>query len=466
MSLSSVALLCIGFLTSTSSDAQNALRYSHWIFGYGTHLDVRDSQIKVLPNVPISGFFAQEGMSSIADEKGKLILFSDSENLYDSTFNLVENGSGLKSYNSCTQGVVILEHITKKNFYHVLTNNYDGLYHTLVEVSPKYPLGHIHQKNEPILQVSTGEQLAVFGSPKDGFYWIVTTYYDKQKFAVIKLNESGFSQPQVFDFLVSNTTGFIYFDVGQLKFSPDGRYLAISTPRPTVFCFNRLTGAICQKEVVYNKWTYSLSFDQTSKNLIIAGRFKANSYLSYNIEPGIDKIAESQRTYELIYQLKSVQLSSAKKIVAQAPLGTLEKKNSTDSFSLIAQFDTGYCCNNLPTFPDNYFSNEDYWSKPELCDCEPSNPVEMVEVPNIFTPNDDDVNEKWAIDPLATITDFECWVYNRWGQEMFYTTDHTEGWDGTFNDTQCAVGTYFYVLRYSTVTLRNRKLKGSILLVR
>lgn len=45
---------------------------------------------------------------------------------------------------------------------------------------------------------------------------------------------------------------------------------------------------------------------------------------------------------------------------------------------------------------------------------------------------------------------FEIWVYNRWGQEMFYSNDYTIGWDGQFNSAKAGDGVYYYVTKYTS----------------
>ena len=71
----------------------------------------------------------------------------------------------------------------------------------------------------------------------------------------------------------------------------------------------------------------------------------------------------------------------------------------------------------------------------------------MVEdAPTGFTPNGDGLNDVYHLVGLKyrTLVDFR--IYNRWGQQVFYTTDFKNGWDGTFNGVAQDVGTYFYTI--------------------
>ncbi len=57
-------------------------------------------------------------------------------------------------------------------------------------------------------------------------------------------------------------------------------------------------------------------------------------------------------------------------------------------------------------------------------------------VPNVFTPDGDQYNETFK--PIMTsgidIYDYHMAIYNRWGEIVFESYDHTIGWDGTYGN--------------------------------
>lgn len=70
----------------------------------------------------------------------------------------------------------------------------------------------------------------------------------------------------------------------------------------------------------------------------------------------------------------------------------------------------------------------------------------VIFMPNAFTPNGDGANDK--IKPLL-ICDFELdeyHVYNRYGQQVFFTKTKGEGWDGTFKGKLQKSATFFYMI--------------------
>ena len=91
----------------------------------------------------------------------------------------------------------------------------------------------------------------------------------------------------------------------------------------------------------------------------------------------------------------------------------------------------------------------------------------MVNLPNAFSPNADDKNDEFRIIRYGNISLVSLEVYNRWGQQVFRTTDLMNGWDGTFNFAPCEVATYFYLVRYKCpLSTEVQVMKGDVTLIR
>ncbi len=90
-------------------------------------------------------------------------------------------------------------------------------------------------------------------------------------------------------------------------------------------------------------------------------------------------------------------------------------------------------------------------------------------LPNAFTPNGDGVNDilSWS---NVDVTEFEIHVYNRWGEEVFASTDVTQFWDGTYKGELAGEGLYIYRIVYGgedfTGRYHRRNLKGTVVLIR
>lgn len=87
---------------------------------------------------------------------------------------------------------------------------------------------------------------------------------------------------------------------------------------------------------------------------------------------------------------------------------------------------------------------------------------ELLEIPNTFSPNGDNVNDAWEIDGLELYPDNQMSIFTRWGQEVFQTSAYskTKMWDGENH----AEGVYYFVLDLNDET--GAQYKGTITLIR
>jgi gliding motility-associated-like protein len=88
-------------------------------------------------------------------------------------------------------------------------------------------------------------------------------------------------------------------------------------------------------------------------------------------------------------------------------------------------------------------------------------------VPTGFTPNGDNVNDNFKAYGIG-ITDFDMWVYDRWGTQVFYTNDKEHPWNGNHNDNgkPCQNDVYVYKIKYKDVEGNSHDYVGHVTLVR
>ena len=55
----------------------------------------------------------------------------------------------------------------------------------------------------------------------------------------------------------------------------------------------------------------------------------------------------------------------------------------------------------------------------------------FIYAPNIFTSNDDGDNDTFLVSAVGA-DEFELIVFDRWGKEIFRSSDPGQGWDGTY----------------------------------
>lgn len=90
----------------------------------------------------------------------------------------------------------------------------------------------------------------------------------------------------------------------------------------------------------------------------------------------------------------------------------------------------------------------------------------QVIIPNIFTPNGDNINDTFLIKG-ANLSNFSCKIYDRWGLLLYLWTDINSGWNGKDkNGTASTDGTYFYVITYTDSIGKSQTQKGFLQLLR
>ncbi len=84
-------------------------------------------------------------------------------------------------------------------------------------------------------------------------------------------------------------------------------------------------------------------------------------------------------------------------------------------------------------------------------------------LPNVFTPNGDEVNDLFEIVKLPP-GDHEMSIFNRWGELVYHTSGHPiKGWDGySASGQEMPVGTYFVVFKVDN----HKTYKGNVTLLR
>ncbi|MEX1238245.1 MAG: gliding motility-associated C-terminal domain-containing protein, partial [Cyclobacteriaceae bacterium] len=94
----------------------------------------------------------------------------------------------------------------------------------------------------------------------------------------------------------------------------------------------------------------------------------------------------------------------------------------------------------------------DLWVKSLAGNCSSSDSVRVdfvnceLRLPNFFSPNRDQYNQKLIPSDMSGITSAQLSVYNRWGIELYHTDDFSilTGWDGTHQTETVSSGVYFW----------------------
>lgn len=90
-------------------------------------------------------------------------------------------------------------------------------------------------------------------------------------------------------------------------------------------------------------------------------------------------------------------------------------------------------------------------------------PPVSIYVPNAFTPNGDGINDTFGVKGEG-IRNFHLFIFDRWGEKIFETTNPRQTWDGLYGGEPAEQGTY--VVQVYAYGLAKSARNASVTLVR
>ncbi len=79
-------------------------------------------------------------------------------------------------------------------------------------------------------------------------------------------------------------------------------------------------------------------------------------------------------------------------------------------------------------------------------------------IPNAFSPNNDQRNDVFSISGSIKCLPSQIKIFNRWGQLVYFSSDITQSWDGTFGSAVSPEGIYYYLIVGENGYVRNGSL--------
>ncbi|MBS1646917.1 MAG: gliding motility-associated C-terminal domain-containing protein, partial [Bacteroidetes bacterium] len=134
--------------------------------------------------------------------------------------------------------------------------------------------------------------------------------------------------------------------------------------------------------------------------------------------------------------------------------------DSTSTLPIVSHTygDTGTYCPVLVV--TNAFGCKDSTSK-----CLVVKPYFTLYIPNAFTPNGDNHDEIFNV-VGDYISAFDMTIFDRWGNQIFHTTNVNAGWNGMKGNTPLQTDVYVYIINAVDMTSKPYTYKGTVTLLR
>ena len=90
----------------------------------------------------------------------------------------------------------------------------------------------------------------------------------------------------------------------------------------------------------------------------------------------------------------------------------------------------------------------------------------LLEIPNLITPDQPDSRNSVFRVRYKSLVSYEIWIHNRWGQQLFHSSDPAEGWDGKSGGSTVPTGAYYYLIKAEGTDGITYNKKGAINVLR
>jgi|GEM_PF-606231 len=288
-------LAACGILLLLGSVPASAQREAYtWYFGQGIGLDFHYSPARLLAGRNI---VTSEGCTTVSDGQGNLLFYSEGDTIWNRNHKIMPHGTGLKGHFSSTHNVLSVPKPGDASTYYLFTadhsvyfydrppdiHQYKGLNYSEVNMCLDGGLGDVVEstKNKRLPGHLYSEKLTAMRLADGSGYWVLTYLMIDQS----EMNRNAFRAFRVtaqgVDTLpVTSKVGMTYrtslgeFDyemgIGQMKFSPDGRKLAVMVyylDQAEIYDFDAATGKVSNPVTLYtpDPWKSWYSLDRMPK---------------------------------------------------------------------------------------------------------------------------------------------------------------------------------------------------------
>ena len=438
-----------------------------WYFGNHAGLNFNYSPPIVLTdgatyNAPVE--LNSEGTAVICDSSGSLLFYTNGEKIWSKNHQVMPNGDGLLSNLSSTQAALILPQPGNNQFYYVFTtDDFDvnslkyGFRYSVVDMCLNNETGDVTMEKNILLLDTVAEKLTAVKHENGIDYWVIIHKYFSDSFYSYLLTSSGISDPIVSSIGSIHPAGFVGVGsaVGQLKASPDGNKLVIvngnsSNSVAEYFDFNKSTGIVSncvsiQTNPIYNY--YGVSFSPDNSKLYIVCWLNNIGVYQFDLNAGNGNptsVIMSKTTITNDNGYFGMQLGVDGKIYLARVGEYLSVINNPNEAGVSCNYidsaiylEGKKCSFGLPNFLDSY----QYNNQLACTDYVPENII----IPNVFTPNADNINDTFIIKNLPT--DATVHIYNRWGALVAEWNKPDGSWDGrTKGGSLVSAGVYYYIV--------------------
>ncbi|WP_026966969.1 gliding motility-associated C-terminal domain-containing protein [Algoriphagus terrigena] len=257
-----------------------------WYFGDGAGLDFNpDPNDSTAPTPrPIAERHPQNipaGTTTISDQAGQVLFFTDGQKVWDLNGDLMANGDSIGGDNSASQSVIAVAVPQQPTLFYLFTTQASAsgsntVSFSMVDIKSENTtgVGNVVTKNNFLFSPSTEQSAAFSGGDTT---WVMYHELGNNSFRAYPVSGNGIGQPVLSS--VGSSHGF-NSGVGAMKFSPDGTKLAVTISeggcnKTEIFEFDQQTGELTEYarlDLGCDGDIYGLEFNQDSDRVLVSYR--------------------------------------------------------------------------------------------------------------------------------------------------------------------------------------------------
>ncbi len=257
-----------------------------WYFGDKVGIDFKGEEPQVLFDGVLK---AEAGCSSICDENGDLLFYTNGKKVWNRNHLLMANGDHLNGSQLLNQNSVIVPKPLSDSVYYLFTiNQYDslpGFNYSIINMSNDGGLGELIEKNV-LVSKNVLEKITAVEHCNGQDYWIIVHGYNNSFYSYL-LTDEGFSDDPIRSDIGTQPKA----DIGYMKISPAGNKIVLPINEEDllaeIYTYNNRTGTVSLPIKIYTKYEdtycYGIEFSHDGNLLYISTRGKSYDIWQYDL---------------------------------------------------------------------------------------------------------------------------------------------------------------------------------------
>ena len=197
-------IIVILIMLSGYFEGYSQKEYSNWYFGKqaGITFNTQSGEPSILPG---NSLIQYEGIATISDYTGNLVLYTNGENVFNSQSEQINNlGDFLKGHQSSTQSAIIVKLPNSSNIFYIFTSDAgeyidppnQGINYSIVDMNKMGGRGEVTSLNIPLLATAS-EKLTSTPHANGRDMWILAKGYGNNNIYAWLLTENGINDTVV-----------------------------------------------------------------------------------------------------------------------------------------------------------------------------------------------------------------------------------------------------------------------------